>query len=246
MPERDGKRILALKHRIFENFSSSDWQEVGLLADSSELIDRHPRLLRSLSFGDEDYAGNIIYVLKQISQNNPQGLKEIENYVDEKYPDATTIYISSKPSQKKITFAPNVFHIPEFDIEEDLVGLMMPFNREFSEVNTAIKDACLSADFRCLRADDIWEETTIIQDIFNLIYRCKIVIADFTTKNANVMYETGIAHTLGKTVIPITQSMSDVPFDMQHHRALKYLPNTEGLSELRRALTDKLRMVKGS
>jgi len=245
MQEGDGRRILALKNRIFENFTSSDWQEIGLLTDSSNLIDRHPRLLRSLSFGDEDYGGNVIYILKQISMNNPQGLQEIEDYVDEKYPDSgATIYISSKPSQRKITFAPNVFHVPELNLEDDLVSLMMPFNREFSEVHLSIKEACTAAGYRCLRADDIWEESTIIQDIFNLIYRSKIVIADFTNKNANVMYETGIAHTLGKTVIPITQALSDIPFDMQHHRTLKYLPNTEGLIELKNVLVPKLRMLR--
>jgi hypothetical protein len=79
---------------------------------------------------------------------------------------------------------------------------------------------------RCTRVDDIWEESVVIQDIFNLIFRAHVVIVDFTGKNANVMYETGIAHTLGKHVIPISQSLDDVPFDMSHHRVLKYLPNS--------------------
>ncbi|MCT7486360.1 hypothetical protein N5T98_04880 [Aliarcobacter cryaerophilus] len=63
----------------------------------------------------------------------------------------------------------------------------------------------------CKRADDIWEDHTFIQDIFSLIYKSKIVIVDFTGKNPNVMYETGIAHTLGKIVI---QNLADI----QHHR----------------------------
>ena len=58
---------------------------------------------------------------------------------------------------------------------------------------------------RCLRADDIWEESTIIQDIFSLILRCEVVVIDCSGKNPNVMYEMGIAHTLGKHVVPITQ-----------------------------------------
>lgn len=44
------------------------------------------------------------------------------------------------------------------------------------------------------------------------------------------MYETGIAHTLGKHVLPITQSLDDVPLDMRHHRTIKYLPNAEGMA----------------
>jgi hypothetical protein len=55
------------------------------------------------------------------------------------------------------------------------------------------------------------------------------------------MYETGIAHTLGKHVIPVTQSLADVPFDMTHHRALTYLRNNEGMATLEIALTKKLK-----
>jgi hypothetical protein len=57
------------------------------------------------------------------------------------------------------------------------------------------------------------------------------------------MYETGIAHTLGKHVVPISQSLSDVPFDLTHHRILKYLANEQGLETLETALTSRLRQV---
>jgi hypothetical protein len=46
------------------------------------------------------------------------------------------------------------------------------------------------------------------------------------------MYELGIAHTLGRHVIPITQNINDVPSDLVHHRALTYLNNREGLEKL--------------
>jgi hypothetical protein len=57
------------------------------------------------------------------------------------------------------------------------------------------------------------------------------------------MYETGIAHTLGKHVVPISQSLDDVPFDMAHHRILKYLPNSEGIEVMVSKLAEKLRQV---
>jgi hypothetical protein len=47
-----------------------------------------------------------------------------------------------------------------------------------------------------------------------------------------VFYEAGIAHTLGKHVIPITQSAEDIPFDLRHHRYLRYLNNGEGRAQL--------------
>lgn len=69
------------------------------------------------------------------------------------------------------------------------------------------------------------------------------MITDFTDRNPNVFYETGVAHTLGKIVIPITQSVSDIPFDLRHHRALTYLPNSEGLIKLETDLEKKLSKV---
>ena len=69
------------------------------------------------------------------------------------------------------------------------------------------------------------------------------MVVDFTGKNPNVMYETGIAHTLGKHVIPVSQTLDDVPFDMAHHRILKYLPNREGINAMVPRLAEKLRQV---
>jgi len=166
-------------------------------------------------------------------------LDALDNFLKRKYPGESH-FISAKPSAKKITFAPHVFDVSDINVEQDLVAVMMPFQAELNDVYGAIKLACEDAALRCLRADDIWETSTIIQDIFNLILKARVVVVDFTGRNPNVMYETGIAHTLGKLVVPISQSLGDVPFDMSHHRVLKYLPNVEGYAELRLKLAAKL------
>jgi len=235
-----GNRLIALRERIVGGFSAGNWEELGLLTGASRFIDGHNRLLQSLNWGDEDYAGNVLTVLRQIVESNPSTLPVIESYVDKHLP-GDAHYISAKPSDRKITFAPSVFQVPDGYVELDLASVMMPFGKEFDPVHEAIKRACSKNTLRCLRADDIWEESTIVQDIFNLVFRAQVVIVDFTGKNPNVMYETGIAHTLGKHVIPITQSLADVPFDMTHHRALKYLPNAQGIVDLERSLASKLK-----
>lgn len=242
MSQYNAPLILELKRRIEEDFTSSNWEEAGLLTDSSHIISSHPRLLRSLSFGDQDYGGNIISVLRAMVDHNPSALSTLKEYLDQWYPDQNITYISAKPSEKKISFAPNVFTIPDGNVEEDLITVMMPF-AGFDGVYQSIRNACANAGFRCLRADDIWDNSSIIQDIFSLIYRAKIVIVDFSGKNPNVMYETGIAHTLGKTVIPLAQIIQDIPSDMVHHRALIYLKNGEGLTKLETDLEKKLRMI---
>lgn len=242
MDQALGNRLIDLRARIASGFDAGNWEEMGLLTGASDVINRHPRLLRSLSWQDEDYAGNVLTVLRRIVEQDPRTLPIIETYVDQRFPGEGT-FISAKPAVRRITFAPYVFEVPGANVELDLVAVMMPFAAEFDTVYTAIKGAADTTRVRCLRADDIWEESTIVQDIFNLIFRAQVVVVDFTGRNPNVMYETGIAHTLGKHVIPIAQSLDDVPFDMRHHRVLKYLPNREGLGKLSVDLARKLAQV---
>lgn len=237
-----GNRLIELRARIVDGFDAASWEELGLLTGAWELIARHPRLLRSLSWGDEDYAGNVLTVLRLIVERDPRTLPVIESYLNEHFP-GDSIYISAKPAERRITFSPYVFQVPDAYVELDLVAVMMPFAMEFGDFYAAIKRATSECSLRCLRADDIWEESTIVQDIFNLIFRAQVVVVDFSGKNPNVMYETGIAHTLGKHVVPISQALDDVPFDMRHHRVLKYLPNAEGLAKLSSGLAAKLRQV---
>jgi len=237
-----GRRIIKLSHRVVADFDPSNWNEVGLLTGLSEMIDSYPRLLRSLDWGDEDYAGNVLGVLKRIAEHDIGAFEVFERYVDEQFPGDSE-YVSAKPADRRITFAPNVFSVPEASVETDLAAVMMPFRAEFDPVYKAIRAACADARLRCFRVDDIWEDSVIVQDVFTLIFRAQVVVVDFSTKNPNVMYETGIAHTLGKHVVPITQSMGDIPFDLHHHRILKYLANTEGLVELRSRLAVRLAQI---
>lgn len=91
---------------------------------------------------------------------------------------------------------PKVFQLPpDGHREEDLVGVMMPFDERFRPVYVALQEAVGDAGMRCVRADDIWEEDHVMQDIVNLIARSRVVISDLSGKNPNVFYETGIAHT---------------------------------------------------
>lgn len=136
---------------------------------------------------------------------------------------------------------PKVFKLPLEAPTADLVAVMMPFGAAYSPVYSALQDAVADAGLQCQRADDIWVNDAIMEDIASLIWRSQVVISDLTGKNPNVFYETGIAHTLGRDVIQITQSADDVPFDLRHLRYLTYLPNGEGLRELKTQVTARLR-----
>lgn len=141
---------------------------------------------------------------------------------------------------------PTVFQIPEHEnIEPTLASAMMPFDAGFTTVYESIQRAASGTGLRCRRADDIWENAAIIQDVVALIDRSRIVICDCSGRNPNVFYEAGIAHALGREVILITQSEQDIPFDLRHLRYVKYLNNKEGLEALTAALQARMQTILG-
>src|SRR5437016_6850150 len=101
MDKETGLRIIALKDRIEPKFTAGDWEELGLLTGFTELFDTHPRLYRSLRFNDEDYAGNVLTVLGQMVAKDESVLKQIETFVDTKYPEEG-VFISDKPAAVKM------------------------------------------------------------------------------------------------------------------------------------------------
>lgn len=138
---------------------------------------------------------------------------------------------------------PTVFALPMSSPEPDRIAVMMPFGAHFTEVWKTLKTAAEEGGWLCHRADDIWEDSVLVNDIVGLISRSRVVICDLTGRNANVFYEAGIAHTLGREVVLITQSADDIPFDLRHHRYIRYLSNSEGLAALKESLTRRLRTL---
>lgn len=139
---------------------------------------------------------------------------------------------------------PNIFKISEVErIEPSLISVMMPFDMVFDPVYEMLKRVTLSFDIHCRRADDIWENPAIIQDVVSLIDHSRIVICDCTNRNPNVFYEIGIAHTLGRETILLTQNEYDMPFDLRHLRYIKYLNNSEGLQVLGDSIALRLKNI---
>jgi hypothetical protein len=246
MNPQQQKEIFELRNDILSReLERNDWVELGYSIGCYDIISEHSRLLRSLSWGDDDYPANILEVLGSIAKRNFGNLAVIRNYLDSKFePPVVSDFISTAHTEvpkRNITFSPQVFHVPDKKQNDKLVSMMFPFAhiKSFLAVKSAVEDLQLE----CIKADDIWMNTTFIQDIFELIFTSRVIVADFTGKNPNVFYEVGIAHTLGKTVIPITQSIDDVPSDLRHHRVLLYHPNEQGYRELAAEIKKRLQTL---
>lgn len=122
---------------------------------------------------------------------------------------------------------------------------LCPFSEPF---NTVYRDHVLptikNLGLTIKRADDIFGTQPIVDDIWEGICESDIILADVTGRNPNVMYEIGMAHTVGKPVIIITQSIEDVPFDLKHYRCIVYSYTPKGIKELEDRLAGTLGFLR--
>lgn len=235
-----GRQLVALKNQVVQGFNASHWRELGAITETLDAVTSHSRLLRSLGWGDDDYEGHALQMLKDMIDARPDNYALMLDYISRTCPEGGEFISSSDDGARRIVFSPSAFTVPAEKPDPNLVSVMMPFTSSLSSVYDAIKEAASATGFQCLRADDIWEDSTIIQDVFSLIFRSYVVVCDFSGRNPNVFYEAGIAHTLGKHVVPITQNAEDIPFDLRHHRYARYLNNNEGRDKLRKELASRL------
>lgn len=101
--------------------------------------------------------------------------------------------------------------------------IVMPFGEAWSaEVHRILARACETAGVRPVRGDDLFTPTDIIEDIWQSLNAADFVIADITGRNANVLYELGIAHTLAKPVLILSKEAGDIPIDLATRRVILY------------------------
>jgi len=234
--------ILVLKDIIVNNFTKENFFEVGVLTGWTQEIRSHNRLLRSLDWQDADYAGNVLDLLTAMDARNDGSFAKLQAYV------RTTFSEQAQTMSQTAVFSASksVLGYTYTTPRNDIISVMMPFKPNFTPVYQAIQRACAQTPHPAKRADEVWNNSTVISDILELINHSAVVICDLTGRNENVFYELGIAHAWGKTVIPITQSEADVPFDLKHHRFLPYLNNSEGLVAMERDLAKRLTGLLGN
>lgn len=115
--------------------------------------------------------------------------------------------------------------------------VVMPFAPAFTPLWTdVIRPAIASAGHTVVRADDLFRSGTIISSVCDLIRAADYVVADLTGRNANVFYELGYAHALGKPAVLLTQDPEDVPIDLLGRRVIEYTDSIGGATRLREVL----------
>jgi ActR/RegA family two-component response regulator len=129
------------------------------------------------------------------------------------------------------------------DIKSD-VFVMMPFDPKFDPVRDMLTaDLPGVVGITIKRGDDFFTGNGIMHEVWSAINEAKCVIADCTKANANVFYELGVAHSLGKPVILITQRIKNIPFDIRHMRLREYKNTPAGLKKLMDELEEDLKRL---
>ena len=101
--------------------------------------------------------------------------------------------------------------------------VLMPFKEPFDTYFTMIfEPAVIGVNLVPRRGDSLFRPSPIMADIWQMIQDAKVLVAEMTEKNANVFYELGLAHALGKPVILVSETIEDVPFDLQPLRVILY------------------------
>jgi hypothetical protein len=139
-----------------------------------------------------------------------------------------------RPRFKKVTFSLRPKH----------VFFACPFKEPFDSIYADhIKPVCVKLGLSIERADEIYSDQPIIEDIWEAVNSCHVMLADVTGRNPNVMYEIGMAHTVGKPVIIMSQSTDDIPFDLKHYRCILYSYTPRGGKALEVTLENTFRFL---
>lgn len=82
MDSSERKKVAVITKYVVETFSESDWLSLGQISGSLKIITDHPRLLRSLSFGDDDYPYCVGEVLGAIFESDSSLITEVIDHFD--------------------------------------------------------------------------------------------------------------------------------------------------------------------
>lgn len=124
------------------------------------------------------------------------------------------------------------------------IFMITPFRDEFDTVyRNVIEPTVTDMNLTIKRGDEFNSVSgQIMSEVWAAINACRLVIVETSEVNANVYYELGIAHTLGKPAILITQAkdIEDFPFDIRHLRFIVYENTIAGGEALEQALRDSI------
>ena len=165
------------------------------------------------------------------------------------YPDLYFLDKTGKAEKidiREFMFVNPVFKERDFKVDYDKVFIAMPFNDDKYNLiyNKYIKPILKKMYYEAIRVDEKTNPGDVMEFVWKEINESAFVIADASIANPNVLYEIGIAHTLGKEVIILTDSPDKVPFDIKKNRYLSYsIYDEKSIKEMKQKLESAIKII---
>lgn len=193
--------------------------------------------------------------LEYMRKNMEEQLYKISRKLEEnekRWKDMNHLVISSQnkseiTNSNEVQVSPTTFlknfglnNPKDFEVDYKQVFLLTPFNDNYRDISVTIKDICAQMNLNCIRGDEEFIPNDIFTEIVRQITKSRLVIANITGRNPNVMYELGVAHALSKPTIVIAQDFTDIPFDLNNRRIVIYKDEDDLRRKLSISITDML------
>lgn len=92
--------------------------------------------------------------------------------------------------------------------------VLMPFDKTFDDIyKLGIQETAQQCGVNATRLDEQLFDSNMVLEIYKQIDKADFIIADMTSRNANVFYEVGYADARKKLILLLTKNAEDIPFD---------------------------------
>lgn len=172
----------------------------------------------------------------------------IRNYADLAYTSSklrsrTEIKILESNRNKIDGTIKQFLNFRKITVRHDQCFVLMPFSENLKPIfEDHIRPTMEKLGFKCFRADGIFSNKPIMDDVIESVQSSYLIIADLSFNNPNVFYETGYCHALGKKVILLTQT-NQIPFDLRSIRHIIYDYTPRGTKKLENDLSETVKKI---
>lgn len=246
---------------------------VNLLGKQTE--DRVEEILKEVFFNEDGlHVDGILHlpisefkqsipIMTKIFNNNSEYLKRQKELATAILPNFVWKCVRKIWESEK-SFAPNyggdgmwinpIFKARELVVDPNMCFCILPFNSKRLELFDEVIKPNLEEKFNLtvIRSGNVVEPNLDIREnIWTYINKALFVIADLSDYNANVYYELGICHTLGKKVITLCDENSfktdyneKLPFDISTINTIFYKNSLAGPTKLLDSIDKNVKAVR--
>lgn len=150
--------------------------------------------------------------------------------------------MSDKPKKasKEITHSKKCFFITPIGDQKS-----NEFEKLEGLIENVLNPVLEEKNYEIIVAHQIQNLGSINDQIFKNIIESDLIITNLTGLNANVMYETAVAHSFGKPTIMISESGTNLPFDLKIDRTIFFNDSIKGTGLLKKEILGKITQLEG-